>query len=110
MAVLAKGLPVCFIPKQLLVTTVWDDVIYHRGGRELSLSHTFRTQRMLLEERFSRFAPAGIISASFRAAAHAISRKLNMLGTVNDLVAQIRTARIATGAFWRFWHFLTSPV
>ena len=72
MAVLTKGLPVCFIPKQLLVASVWYDMIYYRGGREFSLSHTFRTQRMLLEERLSRFAPASIIAASFRAAAHPI--------------------------------------
>ena len=49
-AAFAKGLPVAFVPKQLLVAPVRDDVVNYGGGRELTMLHTFRTQRMDAEK------------------------------------------------------------
>ena len=103
-ASLAKGLPVAFIPEQLSVATMRDDMIDHRRRGDCPALHALVAQRISLQKRRAGFAPAGIVATGFRTAAHAVGRKLHMLGAINALVAQIRTARIATGAFWCFGH------
>ena len=41
-AAFAKRLPVAFIPEQLLVAPVRDDVVNHGGGRERAMLHALR--------------------------------------------------------------------
>ena len=62
MAAFAKRLPVAFIPKQLPVAPMRDDVINHGGGRELALLHAFRAQRMAAEKPCAGCSPLAAIS------------------------------------------------
>ena len=62
MAAFAKRLPVAFVPKQLHVAPVRDDVVNHGGGREFALLHTFRTQRMAAKKPCAGGAPLAAIS------------------------------------------------
>ena len=72
MAALAKGLPILFIPEQMLIAPVWDDVVNHRCRRNDALSHAFRAQRIALQKQRAPLAPRRIISAGNRAAAYSI--------------------------------------
>ena len=72
MAVLAKGLPVFFVPEQSLVAPVWDDMIHHRCRGQLAFPLALRTQGMPFQKRFSRSAPTRVIPAGIRSAAHTV--------------------------------------
>ena len=109
MASLAKGLPVFFIPEQFLVTPVRNDVIHHGCRGQYTILFAFRTERIPLQEGSTGFTPTAVVSALYRIAAHTVGRKLHMFLTINALVAQIRTSRIATGAFCCFGHFVSPP-
>ena len=62
MAVLAKGLPVFFIPEKPHVTPVWRDVVHHRRGGQFTTAHALHTQRMLTKIGPSSLLPAAIIA------------------------------------------------
>lgn len=62
MTAFAKRLPVAFIPEQILVAPVRDDVVNHGGGREFALLHTLRTQRMAAKKPCAGCAPLAAIS------------------------------------------------
>ncbi len=72
MAALAKRLPVLFIPKELHVAPVRDDVIHNRGRSELALPQAFRAQRMLAQKTPPRGAPATAVTALCGVAAKAV--------------------------------------
>ena len=100
MAVLAKGLPVAFVPEEFRIATMRDDVINHRCRGDLVLFHAGRTERMLAQKELARFAPPAVISAFIRTISH-IQRM--MLFTVHT-VRQPRTSRMAAGALWFSGH------
>ena len=62
MAVLAKGLPVFFVPEKSLVTAMRHDVVNDGGGCELAVSLAFRAQRVQLQVVRTSFAPRCAIS------------------------------------------------
>ena len=99
MAALAKGLPVCFVPEQPLVTPVRNNMIHHGGGGKLAFPPAFRAQRMPLQKSFSFLPPSGVIAPGVRAAAHAIRAPHDMI-PAEHLTRQTktRTARIPAGS------------
>ena len=104
MAAFAKRLPVAFIPKQLPVAPVRDDMVNHGSGREFALLHTFRTQRMAAEKTCAGGAPLAAISP----AGGVFPRKQGAMHLAIHPIRQVRTSRIPTGAFGFSWHFGTS--
>jgi len=50
MAVLAKGLPIAFIPEKRHITPVRDNVVNHGRWCQFSLVFTLRTERMSPQE------------------------------------------------------------
>ena len=111
MAVLAKGLPVVFIPEQLPIAAMGNDMIDHRGGGKLSYLPALRAQRMLLQEGFSGFAPLGVIPSGIRAAAHMVSAVLPVIPAIHAAVAEVGASGKPAGPSGRSWHVvhLTSP-
>ena len=104
MASLAKRLPVPFIPEQLLIAPMWNDVIDHgRRGKDAALQ-AFRAQRMPAQEAVPGYAPftavtpaMGVFScvqAAVRFAVHP--------------VRQVRAAGMAAGTPGFSGHFFTS--
>ena len=104
MAAFAKRLPVAFIPKQLHVAPVRDDMVNHGSGREFALLHTCRTQRMAAEKTCAGGAPLAAISP----AGGVFPRKQDAMRFAVHPVRQVRAARIPTGPFGFSWHFGTS--
>ena len=99
-AVLAKGLPVAFVPEEFRIATMRDDVINHRCRGKLVLFHTGRAERMLAQKQLARFAPPAVISAFIRA----IPRIQRMMLFTVHAVRQPRTSRMAAGALWLSGH------
>ena len=79
MAVLAKGLPVCLIPEQALVSPMRSDVIHNGSRRELSLPHTLSTQGMQLKEDVPLSSPPGIVPAGISSAPKAVAAPHDMI-------------------------------
>ena len=71
-AALAERLPVVFIPEQLLIAAVRDDVVNHSRRSKPAFEHTLRAKRMFLQKGFSRSAPLSVVSSRIRTAAHAV--------------------------------------
>ena len=63
MAVLAKGLPVFFVPEQDGITTMRNDVIDHGCWGEFSFLPAFHTQRILPQESNSGASPFSVVPA-----------------------------------------------
>ena len=112
MAVLAKGLPVCFVPEQPLIAPVRYDVIHHSRRRQLSCPPAFRAQRIPFQEVFSFSAPPGVISSGVSAAAYTVCAPHDVF-TAEYLSRQAEAwaSRIAAGSRRSSRHFmhLTSP-
>ena len=112
MAVLAKGLPVVFIPEQPTVAPVRDDVIHYGRGRQLPFSLTFRAQWMLFQKGLSCFPPPGVIPSGVRAAAHTVRAPHDVILTEHlARHAKAWTAGIPAGPrrSSRHTYHLTSP-
>ena len=50
MAVLAKGLPISFVPKQLHISAMRYDMVNNDCGRQLAGRSALHTERILFEE------------------------------------------------------------
>ena len=104
MAVLAKGLPVLFIPEQRPVAAMRDDVIHNRRGRERAVALAFRAQRMRAEETPPRCLPFLIIAT----AGGGFPRvQRTMLFAVN-IIGEVRASRMAAGTLGLVRHMLAS--
>ena len=101
MASLAKRLPVPFIPEQLLIAPMWNDVIDHgRRGKDAALQ-AFRAQRMSAQEAVTGYAPFMAVPPAMGI----FSRiQAAMLFAVHP-VRQVRTAGMTAGAFGFSGHF-----
>ena len=62
MAGLAKSLPVAFIPHQMRITTVRNDMVDHSCCCEPSPCHTLHAQRMLPQVRLAEPLPLAAVS------------------------------------------------
>ena len=105
MAVLAKGLPVVFIPEKIAVSAMGNDVVYHGGRGQMAVFLAFGAQGMLGQKSLSCLSPAGVVSSGGCAAAKGVVTPfLAMPLAVDAAVAEVGAAGIAAGAFGRMRH------
>ncbi len=105
MAVLAKGLPVLFIPEKRMIAAMGYDMVDHGRGRQCAVFQTFGAQRMPKQKRLPRFSPVCVITTGSRAAANGVMAPFfSMLLAVNPLLAEVGTAGIAAGTLGCFGH------
>ena len=60
-AALTKALPVCFIPEQFCIPSVWDDVVNHSCFHQPSLLHAPDAEGMCFQESCPCFLPPAVI-------------------------------------------------
>lgn len=72
MAVLAKGLPILFIPEKLTVAAVRNNMVDHSRRHQHTVFQAFSAQWMPGEKRLPRFSPVRVISSGCCAAAQAV--------------------------------------
>jgi len=60
---LTERLPVALIPEQLLIASVWLDVIHYRCRRYSAFSLAVHAQGMITKERLSRLLPLVTVAA-----------------------------------------------
>ena len=104
MAVLAKGLPILFIPEKLAVAAMGNNMIDHGRRSRHTGFQTFGAQRMPGQKRLPRFSPVCVITTGSRSAAQTICRIIRMFLAVNPLLAEIGTAWITAGTLGCFGH------
>ena len=111
MAVLAKGLPIMFIPEQLAIAAMRNDMVNYRRRSQSSILPALRAQRMLLQEGRSCFPPSGVVPPCIRAAAHTVGAVLPVFPAIHAAVAEVGASGKTAGASWRSRHVvhLTSP-
>ena len=63
MAVLAKGLPISFVPKQLHISAMRYDMVNNDCGRQLAGRSALHTERILFEEQRPGRAPFAVITS-----------------------------------------------
>ena len=96
MAGLAKSLPVAFIPHQMRITTVRNDMVDHGRCREPSLCFATHTQRMPAEVRLADTLPlAAVATLSGRRSVGV--KRLVLLAVL--VLGQIRTVGVTAWAF-----------
>ena len=107
MVALAQALPVAFIPEQLPVATMRNDVIDYSRRSQLVLFHAFHTQRISGEESLSRCPPPGVISPSIRTPAQPVTAPRHMIfAEYLAHLAEARASGIAAGPIWFLGHIL----
>ena len=105
MAVLAKGLPVLFIPEKRMIAAMGNDMVDHGRGRQCAVFQTFGAQWMPKQKRLPRFSPVCVITTGSRAAANGVMAPFfSMLLAVNSLLTEVGTAGIAAGTLGCFGH------
>ena len=104
MAVLAKGLPVFFVPEQSWIATMRNDVVYYGCWSEFSILPALNAQRILPQESCSGATPFSIVSAFSRGSAQSISRIVGMISTVDAVIAQVRASRKPARTLWTSRH------
>ena len=96
MAGLAKSLPVAFLPHQMRITTVRNDMVDYSCCCEPSPCHTLHAQRMLPQVRLAEPLPlAAVATLSGRRSVRV--KKLVLLAVL--ALGQIRTAGVTAWAF-----------
>ena len=108
MAVLAKGLPVLFIPEKLAVAAMGNVMVDHCRRRQGAVFQTFGAQWMPGQKRLPRLSPGCVIAPGGSTAAQTICGIIRMFLAVNPLLAEIGTAGVTAGAFWASRH-IESP-
>ena len=88
---LAKSLPVAFIPHQVRITTVRNDMVDHGRCREPSMCFTTHTQRMLPQVRLAE--PLPLAAVATLGGRRSVWVQGLMLCTIQT-VCQIGTARV----------------
>ena len=104
MAVLAQRLPIAFIPEQLLISSMRDNVIHNRCRGEDTRLQAFSAEWISPQITITSAAPFAIIAALCSTSTHPVSAVLTVHAAVYAAVTEIRTARIAAGAFGCSWH------
>ena len=107
MAVLAKGLPIVFIPEKRHIAAVRDNMVNNRRRLQFSLAFALRAQWMPPQEQRTGLSPPAVITACGCTAPKAIIGIRGVFRTIHAAVAQVRAPWIAAGAFWLVWHLLS---
>jgi len=108
MAVLAKGLPILFVPEKNGISPVRNNVIDNGCRRQPSIRTAFCTERILFKEKRPGRTPLAVVATLGRVSSEPISAEFGMLLAVHAAVAQVGTARIPAWSFGFSWHGLTS--
>ena len=101
MAGLAKSLPVAFIPHQMRITTVRNDMVDHGRCREPSLCFAPHTQRMPAEVRLAQSLPLAAVATL--GSRQSVWMQCLVLFTV-AAVGKVRTAWVTAGSFGFMGH------
>lgn len=109
MTCFTQWLPIAPIPEQLLVATVWDNVIHNRCFGIASLLSAFRTQRVALKERFAYFLPAAAVATLCGWPCYLRVERLVFLAKLCPGFNQFWTARVSTRNSWSPWHLSFLP-
>ena len=104
MAVLAKGLPVCFVPEKPHVSAMGYNMVHHSRSHQLTSPLTLHTKRISLEIGTSGNLPAAIITPCSSALP---GIKPPMCLTV-DSIAKGGAPRMTAGTFGFHRHHITS--
>ncbi len=72
MAVLAKGLPVLFIPEKHMIAAMGNDMVDHGCGRQRTAFQAFGAQWTPGQKRLPRFSPVCVIAPGGSTAAQTI--------------------------------------
>ena len=105
MAVLAKGLPILFIPEKLAVAAMGNNMIDHGRRRQRTAFQAFGAQWTPGQKRLPRFSPVCVIAPGGSTAANSIMAPFfSVIFAVNPLLAEMGTAGVAAGALGCFWH------
>ena len=108
MAVLAKGLPIVFIPEKHPIAPVRNDVVDHGGRGQHAVSTTVRAKRVLSEVQRSGLTPSGVVPPDIRTATQRVAAPfLPVIFAIYIVVAQIGAAGMPTWTFRFSWHLLT---
>lgn len=106
MAALTKGLPVTLIPEELLVSSVWDDMVNNgRSCKDASL-HTFYAEHVLwlLQESCSHLPPSTIVSTARSTLPVTYMQSLMLRTVFLSIRNQLRTPWFFTGYRSTSWH------
>ena len=105
MAVLAKGLPILFIPETLAVAAMGNNMIDHGRRRQRTVLQAFGAQRTPGQKRLPRLSPACVIAPGGSTAANSVMAPFfSVIFAVNPLLAEIGTAGITARALGCFGH------
>ena len=104
MAVLAQRLPIAFIPEQLLIPSMRDDVIHNRRRGDDAYLQALGAEWISPQVSVSGAAPFAVISALCCTSTHPVSAVLTVLAAVHTAVAEIGASRIAAGTLGCSWH------
>ena len=112
MAVLAKGLPVLFIPEKRMIAAMGYDMVDHGRGRQHTVFQAFGAQRMSGQKRLPRFLPVRVIPSGRCAAANGILAPFfSVLIAVNPLLAEVGTAGVKkSSATAKSWYSGRMPI
>lgn len=102
MAALAEGLPVAFIPEEIFISTVREDMVNNCGRRELAVSLTLDAQGILPQVSFPGRPPSGVIT-TICGAFPCIQRA--MLSAIH-IIRQSCATRMPAGTLGFSWHML----
>lgn len=104
MAVLAQRLPIAFIPEQLLISSMRDNVIHNRCRGEDTRLQALGAEWISPQITITSAAPFAIIAALCGTSAHPVGTVLTVLAAVHTAVAEIGASRIAAGTLGYSWH------
>ena len=105
MAVLAKGLPVLFIPEKHMIAAMGYDMVDHGRRRQRTAFQAFGAQWMPGQKRLPRLSPVCVIAPGGSTAANGVMAPFfSMRFAVNPLLAEIGTAGVTAGTLGCFGH------
>src|SRR5699024_5778656 len=96
-------------PEQLLVATVWDNVIHNRCFGVAPLLSAFRTQRVALKKRFACLLPSAAVAALCGRPCYLRVERLVFLAKLCPRLNQFRAARVSAGDSWSPRHLSFLP-
>lgn len=107
-APLTESLPVGFVPEELRITAMWNDVVNYSCLRVHALFHAFLAKRMSRKVTLTRFLPAPAIPTTPRTSDLLWVKRFMLLTILLSCRDQLRTAWMSAGNHRFTWH-LSAP-